>query len=287
MRHVHDPERILDLNRRFHDEVEAETYDQRMGVDHGDDAVAAMIEELERVLGEPLPRGEVLDVGAGTGNVAVKLARTGRFDRVVAADISRGMLRVAREAAEALGLDNLETVETDMRALPFPDDSFDAVVGCAFLHHLPDPVRFVREVHRVLRPGAPFVFIGEPSTRGARLTGMVKAPLVATNRVLERVTGRRGLRWDHDDIDVHTFTVDDIHRMAADFERVRLAPAGFLEPIIDQGLLAPARLVFRHPRLGRAMDRTQLALRWMDLWCNERLPPSWLVSMKFAGYKPA
>lgn len=288
MRRDVDALRVIELNRRFHDEVEADTYDQRMGVDHGDAATAVMLAELREVLGAPLPQGcAVLDVGAGTGNVAVKLARSGLFERVVAADISRGMLAVAEAAAERHGC-ALETVETDMERLPFPDGSFGLVVGCAFLHHLPDPVAFMSEVRRVLAPGAPFIFIGEPSTVGARITETVKLPLVAGNRVVKKLTRRGGLRWEHDNIDVHTFTPADVARMTADFERVRMAPAGFLEPIVDQGVLAPARLVLRHAPLIAALDGFQGLLRRLDeAWCNPRLPRGLLASVKFSGYKPA
>ena len=60
----------------------------------------------------------------------------------------------------------METIESDMMRLPFPDGSVDYVVGCAFLHHLPHPAGFMGEVKRVLRPGGTFVIIGEPSGFG-------------------------------------------------------------------------------------------------------------------------
>ena len=64
---------ILDLNRRFHDEVEAETYDARMGTSHDIVSCEHMIQELETVLGSKLPRGgRVVDAACGTGNVAIK-----------------------------------------------------------------------------------------------------------------------------------------------------------------------------------------------------------------------
>ena len=51
-----DEFQILEQNRRIHDEVEAEIYDQRMGVKHDDASCATTIAELERVLGGPLPK---------------------------------------------------------------------------------------------------------------------------------------------------------------------------------------------------------------------------------------
>src|SRR5215471_10186735 len=105
-----DVARVHAENRRFHDEVEADVYDQRMGISYDAEATARILSELEEVLGEPLPGGTVVDVGSGTGHVAVKLAKTGRFGRVVATDISSRMLACARKNAADAGC-TIETVE--------------------------------------------------------------------------------------------------------------------------------------------------------------------------------
>src|SRR5262249_51530333 len=238
-----DEKLILDLNRRFHDEFEASNYDQRMAVSHDEASVERMVAELERVLGRPLPRGRVLDVGSGTGNVAVKLAATHRYEAVVATDISRRSLDMAQQSARVLGCD-LEIVESDMSRLPFADNSFDLVVGCAFLHHLPDPVRFMKEVRRVLKPGCPFVFIGEPTSFGMSVTNFVKSPLVLLNHFFRRTRGKdQPFRWEHDNIDVHTFTKRDAQAMLDGFENRRVVTEGFALPIFDQGLFTPIRTV--------------------------------------------
>lgn len=243
MKNIENPGKVLVLNRRFHDDVEAATYDDRMGVDFSASAVAATIDELERVLGRPLPRGGiVVDVGAGTGNLAVKLALDGRFDRVIAVDISAGMLASAARSAAANGV-CVQTVTNDMTRLPFADGSVDVVVGCAVLHHLPNPVAFLREVRRVLKPGAPCVFIGEPSTSGERLTAAVKSPLLAMVKAARLFGLMAQPLWEHEAIDVHTFGPDDVDALVDGFVEVRFAPEGFVAPVIDQGLLAPFSLV--------------------------------------------
>ncbi|MFN0008269.1 MAG: class I SAM-dependent methyltransferase [Planctomycetota bacterium] len=284
-----DVARVHEQNRRFHDEVEAELYDQRMGIRHDAEATGRMIFELETVLGSPLPRGgAVLDVGSGTGHVAVKLAKSGGFRRVVATDISPKMLECARLSASAEGC-AIETVESDMVRLPFDDASFDLVVGCAVLHHLPDPVAFMPEVLRVLRPGAPCIFIGDPSTWGSRISNAMKLPLLLANRAYKTVTGKP-LRsgWESDHIDVHTFSERDIDPLTQGFEGVRIVPEGFLEPLLDIAFLTTVR-----ERLGGVpgVRPTVSAVQWTSRHLDRRLldrvlPADWLVAMKFSARRP-
>lgn len=274
-------------NRRFHDEVEAEIYDQRMGIDHGAAATRRMIEELEDVLGEPLPRsGTVVDVGAGTGHVAVKLARTNHSARVIAVDMSPRMLEQAALSAGANGC-RLEVVQNDMAPLPFSDASVDLVVGCAVLHHLPDPVSFMAEVRRILKPGSPCIFIGEPTPSGDRLIAVLKWPLLAAGRVYKRIVGRPApRRQEH--IDVHTFSVDDIGKLTSAFDRVRIRPQGFLEPILDSGYLTLVRELFAWlPGVMTIASALRRSCRNLDARVlNHLLPRRCFLSMKFSALRP-
>lgn len=286
-----DEQRILDLNRRFHDEVEAGSYDRRMGVRYDQSSINAMIRELENVLGDRLQRagGKVVDVASGTGNVAIKLSLTGWYDEVIAVDISSKSLEVASKRAEDVGC-ALTTIVSDMRRLPFEDDSIDFVVGCAFLHHLPNPLLFMREVHRVLKPGCPFVFIGEPTKFGSIGIEVAKLPLVLANSVIRRVRNRQGSTfvWDHDNIDVHVFSQNDAKRFVQDFDSSRIISEGFALPIIDQGLFTPIRLVFGENKfLQRAFAVSGRALAGIDyFFLNRTLPKGLKTSLKLSGKKP-
>jgi len=107
------------------------------------------LEALERLLGAG--NGRCLDLGCGTGLAAAAVAELGWS--VVGVDISRDLLATA----ESRGL---EVLEASADALPFEDGSFDAAVS--FWTHT-DVDGFpgaMREVARVLRPGAPFVYVG-------------------------------------------------------------------------------------------------------------------------------
>ena len=281
-----DTHKVLEINRRFHDEVEAAHYDERMGVSHSPEAVRKTIDELERVLGDALPRGGwVADVGSGTGNIAIKLALDGRFDRVTAVDISSKSLEKLRDTAETLHV-LVETVVSEMRPLPFEDDSLDLLVGCAFLHHMPDPEEFMADVARVLKPGARFVIIGEPTHLGATVTNVVKFPLVAVNRLRRLFVNDNLFRWEHDQIDVHTFTRADVHNLfERRFEKTRVCCEGFLEPVVDQAILAPLRRFLPETGLaGRVFGSIQSSCSAVDrALLNHALPSNFKVSLKVSG----
>jgi SAM-dependent methyltransferase len=96
------------------------------------------------------PGDEVLDVGCGTGNLALQAAGTGAL--VTGLDIVPSMLARARLEAERIGVE-ASWVEGDAESLPFPPASFDVAAssfGCMFAprHH-----RAAAELVRVLRPG--------------------------------------------------------------------------------------------------------------------------------------
>jgi SAM-dependent methyltransferase len=101
--------------------------------DHGEeyDACAALVVEHAA----PGPDDVVLDLGTGTGAIALALA--GRAGRVVGRDISEGMLDRAREKAADLGLDNVAFGYGEFRA-PGYDGPVDVVTSNFALHHLSD-----------------------------------------------------------------------------------------------------------------------------------------------------
>jgi SAM-dependent methyltransferase len=100
-------------------------------------------------------RGTVLDVPAGDGFYSLLLARRMYpHGRVVAADISTAYLDRARERiAKHDRLAPVEFRQSDAYALPFDDASFDAVWCAESLISLTDPVKALREMRRVVKPG--------------------------------------------------------------------------------------------------------------------------------------
>lgn len=96
------------------------------------------------------PEQRVLDVAAGTGNVAIRAADAGA--QVVAADLAPENLEAGRREAHALGVE-LEWVEADAEALPFADGEFDVVTSAFGAIFAPDHQRVADELVRVCRPG--------------------------------------------------------------------------------------------------------------------------------------
>jgi len=105
-------------------------------------------ETLRDLLGEGT--GALIDVGCGTGAYATGLAGLG-WD-VTGVDVSEDMLRRARSKG-------VHAIQADAVSLPFEDASFDAAVSIFTNTDLDDLAPVVRETVRVLRPGAPLVYV--------------------------------------------------------------------------------------------------------------------------------
>src|SRR5947209_16825598 len=171
---VRSPEEIRDVNTRYHD-VAASSYDSKWGIDFGEIGQAQVLGKLRKVLGDDLDRGfeRSLEIGAGTGYFSLNLLQAGVVAEATCTDISPGMVRTLAVNAARLNL-SIKTARADAESLPFPDSSFDLVLGHAVLHHLPDLDRAFDEFYRVLRPGGWIVFAGEPSRLGDRLASVPK-----------------------------------------------------------------------------------------------------------------
>jgi ubiquinone/menaquinone biosynthesis C-methylase UbiE len=96
-------------------------------------------------------RGQrVLDVAAGTGNAAIRAARTGA--QVVASDLTPELLDVGRDQVSNEDLE-IEWTPADAEHLPFPDESFDVVMSCIGAMFAPHHAQVADELCRVCRPG--------------------------------------------------------------------------------------------------------------------------------------
>ena len=101
------------------------------------------------------PGQQVLDVGCGTGVVAISAARRGA--NVSGLDLTPVLVERARKNAGIAGVD-VEFVEGDAEALPYPDNSFDLVLSQFGHMFAPRPAVVVREMLRVLKPGGRIAF---------------------------------------------------------------------------------------------------------------------------------
>ncbi len=98
---------------------------------------------------------KVLDLAGGTGDFTAKFSRlVGSSGEVILADINDSMLRVGREKLRNLGVvGNVNYVQANAEALPFPDNTFDCVIISFGLRNVTDKDKALRSMFRVLKPG--------------------------------------------------------------------------------------------------------------------------------------
>ncbi|MDX6716498.1 MAG: hypothetical protein QOH30_3056 [Baekduia sp.] len=227
-------EEIRDVNTRYHDGAAAD-YDAKWGIDFGEIGRTQVLGKLRKALGGRLRAFDrSLELGAGTGYFSLNLLQAGVITDATCTDISQGMVDTLAANAQRLGLE-VDARIADAEALPFPDGSFDLVLGHAVLHHLPDLDQAWREILRVLRPGGVAVFAGEPSHYGDRIASVPKRAASRAAPAWRRVMRARPAQEGHQDggavnhqlesmVDVHAFTPEQLSAgaRAAGFADVRV-----------------------------------------------------------------
>lgn len=148
-----DPNRFA---RTFYDLI-APIYDLWAG-ERG--PLASLRQQLVEML-ELEPGDQVLEVSAGTGaNLPFLCPKVGPFGRIEGLDISEGMLAQARQKLAALPCP-VELRQGLAEELPYPDNSFDAVLHLGGINFFTDRRRAVEEMVRVAKPGARIVVSDE------------------------------------------------------------------------------------------------------------------------------
>jgi demethylmenaquinone methyltransferase/2-methoxy-6-polyprenyl-1,4-benzoquinol methylase len=135
----------------------------------------------------PIPSGaKVLDVGCGTAELSLLLARMGASE-VVGVDLSEGMIARGREkVARSRFAGRIRLQRGDALALPFPDASFDAAASAFVMRNVPDLDRMLAEMTRVVRPGG-HVVVMELSHPPSRLVRSIYEPFF---RLMPPLVGR-------------------------------------------------------------------------------------------------
>jgi SAM-dependent methyltransferase len=121
------------------------------------------------------PGQRVLDIGSGMGDLALLAAEiVGPKGEVVGADLDATSLAKARRRAEACGLNNIVFLETDLAQF-IDERPFDAIVGRLVLQFMTQPVKIMRSLASVLRPGGVMIF--QEANWEAMLSQVMDLPL--------------------------------------------------------------------------------------------------------------
>ena len=127
----------------------------------------------------------VVDVGCGTGQMPLYLARAER--RVIGADMTRASLALGAAAARRFGIRGVHFVETDLRLSGLKPNAFDVVFSSGVLHHTPNPRASFASIAQLARPGG-FIVVG--------LYNVVARIPLRMRRVIARASGLRFVPFD-------------------------------------------------------------------------------------------
>lgn len=302
-----DPKRA---NVLYHD-WESQTYDEKWSISYDERCITYARDRFVTGVGaddEPnWPYASALELGCGTGFFLLNLIQAGVIarDGGHVTDISPGMVQVAQRNAGGLGFE-VEGRVADAESLPYPDASFDLVVGHAVLHHIPDVELALREVLRVLKPGGRFVFAGEPTKYGdvvaRRLSRLTWKAAVAAGRLpplhswvrpkaeLDASSEAASLEAV---VDLHTFAPVDLRRKAISAGAVDVAvhteeltaswfgwPVRTFEYAVAEGKLGWGWAMFAYKGWQR--------LSWLDANVLRRVVPAGLFyNALLTGVKPS
>jgi ubiquinone/menaquinone biosynthesis C-methylase UbiE len=162
----------------------ADRYDETRGGDERGDEYAADVDAR-------LPAGDepILEIGTGTGVVALGLVRRGR--RVVGLDLSGPMLAHARVRLGPA------VVLADAMQLSIATDSVAHAVSVWVVHSVADPVRLFTEAARVIRPGGRYVVCTGQRPAPGDTVGAILNEMTARMDVLRGAARPRGVTVDH------------------------------------------------------------------------------------------
>ncbi|NJN21774.1 MAG: class I SAM-dependent methyltransferase [Leptolyngbya sp. RL_3_1] len=159
----------------------------------------------------------VLEPGAGNGEFTIRLAKSGAS--VTGVEIAPKQVAIANQKLSHCP--NVKIIEGDVTQLPFADQSFDAVVGNAVLHHF-ELNQTLPELYRILKPGGHFFFT-EPNMMN---------PQIAVEKNIKFI----GKRLQNSPDETAFFRWRIARRLRGiGFQAVRVTPFDFLHPGIPNG----------------------------------------------------
>ena len=102
-------------------------------------------------ISEKLKGARMLDVGCGTGDRSILVAKHYGVSELIGIDACRNSLKIASQVAVEEEFDSFKPIHGNLFDLPFENESFDVVVSWGVLHHTENPFEGLKEMHRVCK----------------------------------------------------------------------------------------------------------------------------------------
>jgi ubiquinone/menaquinone biosynthesis C-methylase UbiE len=123
---------------------------------------------------DPLENKEVVEIGCGNGVQSIYICQTFNPARITGIDLNEANIKIAESEKERVKADRVSFVVDDAQQLKhIPSDSVDVVLNIESAFHYPDKTAFLKEIHRVLKPGGQFLIADLLTTRKKKKT-MIK-----------------------------------------------------------------------------------------------------------------
>jgi len=152
---------------------------------------------------------KILDAGSGNGGLSIALSEAGA--NVTGVDVEKELVEISRRNASSRNL-SPEFVLYDGNILPFVENSFDMAISVSVLEHVDNPVNFLKEIYRVLKPGEIFYLAFPnrlwPKETHTGLWGITYIPVKFSDFVV-KIFRKNPLK----DNNLHFYTYWDLRKM--------------------------------------------------------------------------
>ncbi len=143
------------------------------------------------------PCTDIIDIGAGTGDLSIGIALRARRDsrtvHIEAVDMNRKMMGIGKKKAASRNIRNIRFAEGDALRMKYADSSFDAMVSSFMLRNLDDFGRFAKEAHRVVRPGGRIILLDMAMPDGP--SKYLFAAYFRIMRIVGRIVDKEAYEW--------------------------------------------------------------------------------------------
>jgi ubiquinone/menaquinone biosynthesis C-methylase UbiE len=161
--------------------------------------------------------GKVLEVGIGTGK---NMPYYPKNVEVTGIDFSKGMLQKAEKKKKILSLNTITLLEMNIEKMTFEDNFFDTVVSTFVFCTVPNPLRGLHEVYRVLKPGGKVVFLEHMRSYHT----VLNVSLYVMDVFSKALVGTSMIRETQKNIEKSGFIIGKVENVS--FDIVRLIIAG-------------------------------------------------------------